>query len=652
MKQKSTKSRRTQPHKPRYIIGQVDYVHPSYAYIITAPDQADIWISKKDLGRALHQDQVQVSVTVPQQAGKRPVGRVVKIISRAKTHYVGLVSQRAEGIFVVPISRRMHYDIQVQPADLQGARINDKVIVKLVETPTLCQAPTGQVIRVLGPAGEHAVEMHAIMAEFELPAHFPAPVVAEAATIPQAIPAREIKRRKDFRPKTTFTIDPTDAKDFDDALSLEILPNGHYEVGIHIADVSYYVPEGSHIDQEAFARGTSVYLVDRTLPMLPERLSNELCSLRPHQDRLAFSAVFEIDTQGTVHSEWFGETVIHSDKRFTYEEAQQVLQGQTGEHYAALQALDRLAKQLRAGRFQQGAIHFETTEVRFQLDTCGKPLAILPKAIHDTNRLIEEFMLLANQRVARHVSRLRAGKHRPTFVYRTHDTPDLAKWSDFALWVEQFGYTLSRHLKRLPASLNRLTANVAGKPIAHIIQSLAIRMMAKALYTTEANPHFGLAFTHYTHFTSPIRRYPDLMVHRLLKQYLTGTWALDARTTQAYTSKCQHASERERIAAEAERASIKYKQVEFMASQLSGAILQGTISGLMEWGMYVALTDTLCEGMVRLADMQDDYYLLDKKLFKLTGQRTKKVYRLGDVIKVQVKACDIHTRTIDLWLAA
>ena len=629
-----------------YVTGKVDYVNPSYAYIVTEEGEDDIWVSKENLRSALDQDVVRVLLSQLKARAKHPVGKVVAILERSKTTWVGQVVQRGKAMFVVPTSKRMHDDILVKAKNLHDAQPHDKVIVELMATPTAAQPLEGKVTRILGQAGKHETEMHAIMAEFDLPTDLPAQVLAAAKAIAGTIPASEVARRRDFRKVPTFTIDPVDAKDFDDALSLAQLPNGHYQVGIHIADVSYYVPEGSPIDQEAFARGTSVYLVDRTIPMLPERLANELCSLRPHVDRLAFSAVFELDAHGKLHEEWFGETIIHSAKRFTYEAAQQALVHQQGDFYQELATLDKLAKTLRAERFKQGAINFETSEIRFELDSQGKPLRILPSVSQDTHRLIEEFMLMANKQVALHVRRIKQGKRRPTFVYRTHDKPDLEKLADFALFVKQFGYSIKTNLRSLPASLNALTARIAGQPMANVIQSLAIRLMAKALYTTKAKPHFGLAFQHYTHFTSPIRRYPDLIVHRLLKQYLQGQLKFDEQT---YEKWCQHASERERVASEAERASIKYKQVELMQTWL-GTVMEGVISSMMAWGLYIELVDTLCEGMVRLADMTDDHYVLDEKKFTLTGQRTKTVYRLGDVVKVRVKSCDINHRKVDLEL--
>jgi ribonuclease R len=639
--------KKSKNNQPAYVVGKVDYVNPSYAYVIVGDGQPDILVKQKDLLFALNQDVVKVAITQPSKGdAKHPVGRVVEILERPVQQFVGTVQQQGKSYFVLPSSKRMHYDIFVRPENLQGARHQDRVIVKLLTGPTASKNPEGKIIQVLGPMGDHETEIHAIMAEFNLPTDFPAPITQATKAIPSTIPAKEIARRKDYREIFSLTIDPEDAKDFDDALSIRYLDNGRIEVGVHIADVSYYVQEGSIIDQEAFERGTSVYLVDRTIPMLPERLSNDLCSLKPLEDRLAFSAVFELDEHGTLHHEWLGETIIHSKHRLTYEEAQQAITQPPHKLHRELATLNKLAKKIRHERFQQGAINFDTPSVKFQLDPQGKPLSILPKVSQDSHRLIEEFMLLANRRVALHVRRMKQGKQFPTFVYRTHDQPNLDKLGDFALFVKQFGYSINTDPKEVASSINELSESLADKPESRIIQTLAIRLMAKALYTTEAKPHFGLAFEHYTHFTSPIRRYPDLMVHRLLKKYLAGHFQFDEAS---YENKCQHASERERIAAEAERASIKYKQVELMET-LQGQVLQGIISGITEWGMYIELLDILCEGMIRLSDLRDDYYMLDRKGFKLVGERTKKTYQLGDLVQVAIKRCDIAKRTVDLVL--
>ncbi|MEL6358579.1 MAG: ribonuclease R [Bacteroidota bacterium] len=630
------------------VTGRVDHVSPAYAYIVPQDgDQPDIWVREENLLGALHKDIVQVKIHLQNKVG-RVTGRVVAIVERNAAPIVGRLVHRGKVSFVIPDGRRMHHEIVVRPEELKGAQNDDKVIVKITDWPNGSQEPSGVIQEVLGPAGTHEVEMHAIMAEFGLPTRFPTPVMVEANAIPTAIPKSELARRKDLRVVPTMTIDPEDAKDFDDALSLRKLSNGHYEVGIHIADASYYVPEGGLLDQEALERGTSVYLVDRTVSMLPEKLSNELCSLRPQEDKLTFSAIFELDSRGKVHKEWIGESVIHSDKRFTYEEAQQIITNQSGLFCEELTLFNQLAKQLRAQRFRQGAINFETPEVRFELDEQGKPLRIVPKVRQDTHKLVEEFMLLANTRVATRVAKMQPGKNRPTFIYRTHDHPDPDKLNDFWLFVKQLGYAINPKQQSVPQAINTVTTAVEGQVAENIVQSLAIRTMAKALYTTEAKGHFGLAFQHYTHFTSPIRRYPDIMVHRLLKQYLQGNFQADAR---AYEAQCRHASEREKVAADAERASVRYKQVEWMQA-LQGQVLDGVISGVTEWGLYVELTDNFAEGMVRLADMTDDYYMLDEKGFKVVGRRSKKTYRLSDQVRVRVKDCDLTRRTVSLSLVA
>jgi ribonuclease R len=633
---------------PNYIVGQVDHVNPAYAYIVPkAEEQEDIWVKQEDLLGALDQDLVKVLVLQQAKENKRSVGRVVEIIERNQAPIVGRLDRHGKNAFVIPDGRRMHYDIFIKEQALGGAKHNDKVIVKIAGWPHGDKNPIGVIQKVLGQAGLHEVEMHAIMAEFGLSSCFPSRVMAEAQAIPEAIPKHEIDQRKDFRTVPTLTIDPEDAKDFDDALSLRQLPNGHYEVGIHIADASYYVKEESLLDQEALERGTSVYLVDRTIPMLPEKLSNELCSLNPHEDKLTFSAVFELDDQGKVQKEWMGTTVIHSNKRFTYEEAQQVITQKQGNFYQELHRLNQLAKQLRAERFRQGAISFETVEVKFQLDAQGKPLCIVPKVWQDTHRLVEEFMLLANARVARRVSEMQQEKNLPTFVYRVHDDPNPDKLNDFWGFVKQLGYQGPTKQQSISHALNVILKAASGTSEANIIQSLAIRTMAKAVYTSEDKRHFGLAFQHYTHFTSPIRRYPDIMVHRLLKQYLKGLFNADP---QSYKTKCLHVSERERVAADAERASTRYKQVEFMQT-LQGKVLKGIISGVTDWGIYVELVKNRCEGMVRLADMTDDYYELDEKGFKVVGKRFKKIYRLGDEVHVQVESSNLTKRTVSLCFA-
>ncbi|MDH5400532.1 MAG: VacB/RNase II family 3'-5' exoribonuclease, partial [Cyclobacteriaceae bacterium] len=455
---------------------------------------------------------------------------------------------------------------------------------------------------------------------------------------------QEVKKRRDFRTVTTFTIDPEDAKDFDDALSFRLLDNGNYEIGVHIADVTHYVRPETELDEEAFERATSVYLVDRTVPMLPERLSNELCSLRPNEDKLTFSAVFEMNDRAEVVNTWLGRTIIHSDRRFSYEAAQEVIETGEGDFANEIITLNGLAKQLKKDRFAHGAINFETTEVRFRLDDKGKPVEVIPRIRKDAHKLIEEFMLLANRSVATFVYDKKKGKNKDTFVYRVHDNPDPEKISDFAQFAAKFGHKLNGQEGSISKWINQLMGEIAGQPEEHVLQTLAIRSMAKAIYTTEEKGHFGLAFRHYTHFTSPIRRYPDMMVHRLLQHYLDEGKSPDR---EEYEEQCTHSSNREKRAADAERASIKYKQVEFMASA-EDRDYAGIISGVTEWGIYVEINETKCEGMVRLADLKDDYYEFDEKNYRIFGRSKGKVYTLGADVTVRVKNTDIDKRIIDL----
>jgi ribonuclease R len=472
-------------------------------------------------------------------------------------------------------------------------------------------------------------------------------VEKESKRIEEGITREEIKRRRDFRDITTFTIDPEDAKDFDDALSFKKLDNGHYEIGVHIADVTHYVRTDSALEKEAYDRATSVYLVDRTIPMLPEHLSNGLCSLRPNEDKLTFAAVFEMDDKGKIFDQWFGRTIIHSDKRFSYEEAQEVLESGLGPFVEELTILNDLAKKLRKQRFAKGAVNFETTEVKFKLDEKGRPLAVIPKVRKDAHKLIEEFMLLANKHVATFIYEFKKGKEKNTFVYRIHDFPDPDKVKDFALFAKQFGHRMNVDEASISSSLNKLMSDIEGKPEQNVLEQLAIRTMAKAKYSTETKGHFGLAFEHYSHFTSPIRRYPDMMAHRLLQHYLDEGKPVGK---VEFEERCVHSSEREKRAADAERASIKYKQVEFMANQ-ENKDYEGLISGVTEWGIYVEIIETKCEGMIRMADMTDDFYEFDEKSYRIIGRKTGKIFRLGDKINVRVKKTDIDRRLIDLVFA-
>jgi ribonuclease R len=635
--------------KAVFITGRVDFVNPRFAYVISPESKEDLWISANKLNFAFDGDIVKAMVyTDAQKKDKKPEGEVVEIIERKKTDYVGKIDIAPRFSFVIPDGRKMHYDIFVPHDKIMGANDKDKVVVRIKEWPDKNNKnPVGEVIEVLGKAGENETEMNAIMAEFGLPVKFPQKVINESEEISEVITPEEIGKRRDFRNITTFTIDPVDAKDFDDALSIRKLENNNWEIGVHIADVTHYVTASTEIEKEAFRRATSVYLVDRVIPMLPEKLSNGLCSLRPKEDKLTFSAVFEMDNDAKILKQWFGRTIIHSDRRFSYEEVQEVLESKEGDFKEEILVLDDLAKKLRTERFKKGAIGFETVEVRFQLDQNGVPLAVVPKIRKDAHKLIEDFMLLANKKVAEYVFFMKKGQDKNTFVYRTHDHPNTEKLNALALFAKRFGHDVQLEEEdKIAASLNKLVEEVEGKPEQNVLQSLAIRTMAKAKYTTEPDIHFGLAFQHYTHFTSPIRRYPDMMVHVLLDHYLNGG---KSENKTYYEDKCIHASEMEKLAADAERASIKYKQVEFMSKML-GQEFDGIVSGVTEFGLFVEMVETKCEGLVRMSELDDDYYEFDAENYRIIGKKNKRMYTLGDTVKVKVIRTDLEKRTIDLEL--
>ena len=626
---------------PELLSGTVDHVSSKFGYIITG-EAEDVYVRGRDMNYAMHGDKVKVEVFETRHGRKRE-GKIAEIVERSRANIVGRMELRGSYGFVVPDNKKVHEDIFIPEHLLDGAIHNDKVIVNISVWPTRGKKAEGKVTRVLGPAGVNDAEIHSIMAEYDLPFEFPENVLRESEAINDDI-KKAAKGRRDFRNVLTFTIDPEDAKDFDDALSFKALDNGHYEVGVHIADVTYYIKTDSAIEDEAFERATSVYLVDRTIPMLPERLSNGLCSLRPHEDKLTFSAVFEIDDKAEIKNRWVGRTIIHSDRRFTYEDAQECIETGEGDHANELITLNGLAKILKDKRFASGAVNFETTEVKFRLDEEGRPLEVVPKIRKDAHKLIEEFMLLANRSVAEFIYQRKQGKHKDLFVYRVHDDPDPEKVAAFADFAKKFGHSLDARQGGISTSINRLLAEIENKPEGNVLQTLAIRSMAKAVYTTEPKGHFGLAFRHYTHFTSPIRRYPDMMVHRLLQHYLDDGKSPDS---EEYEEQCVHSSNMEKRAADAERASIKYKQVEFMASAPDKPY-EGIISGVTEWGIYVELVDTKCEGMVRLSDLKGDFFEYDEKNYCVFGASTGKVYTLGDKLTVRIKKTDIDKRIIDL----
>jgi ribonuclease R len=643
--------------------GVVDHVNSKFAFVVPTTASGirgersdDIWVSTDDLNGAVDGDRVRVlKFSDSGNRSRRVEGKVANIVERGRTELVGRIEVWPTYGFVIPDSKKVYEDIFIPKEKLAGATDDDKVIVRLTKYPSGGggkQRFEGEVITVLGAAGENNTEMHAILAEFGLPIDFPNDVEEEAEAIPTKILKKDLAKRRDMRDVTTFTIDPVDAKDFDDALSVQMLDNGNYEIGIHIADVTHYVKPGSRLEEEAFKRATSVYLVDRVVPMLPEKLSNGLCSLRPNEDKLTFSAVFELTPDARISKEWFGRTVIHSDRRFSYEEAQDILNNSNGDYLSELQLLNELAHKLRKERFKNGAINFETVEVRFKLDENGVPLSVYPKLRQDTNKLIEEFMLLANKRVAEYVhllSKQNKKGEENTMVYRIHEGPDTDRLQQFADFAGRLGYKLSVDEEHLSSSMNRFMASIEGKPEASMLSQLAIRTMSKARYSTDDLGHFGLAFRRYSHFTSPIRRYPDMMAHRLLQHYLDKGKPEDRDTLE---DQCKHASAREKMASDAERASIKYKQVEFMSRMDPNRTFEGVISGVTEFGIFVEITENNCEGLVRMQDLSNDYYEFDKENYRIIGSRTKKMYTFGDQVVVRVKETNLGRRSMDFALVS
>ena len=629
-----------------YLTGTLDLKPTGKGYLITETKGEDIYIAAINTAHALNGDQVKV-LLFPRRKGKKPEGQVVEIIKRNKTQVVGTLEVSKNFAFVVPDSQNMPVDLFIPISNLNGGKTGQKVIAKITEWPPQSENPFGEVLHVLGTPGNNDVEMKSILAEFEFPFSFSTKCEKEADRFPEDLPADEVKKRKDFRGTYTITIDPADAKDFDDAISLRVLGNGHYEVGVHIADVSYYVQPNTAIDKEAFDRGTSIYLVDRVIPMLPERLSNKLCSLVPNQDRFCFSAVFELDEDAKVVTEWYGKTVIHSQHRFNYDEVQEIIETGKGETALEILTLDRLAKKLRDERFKKGSINFETQEVRFRLDKQGNPLEIYLREMKDSNKLIEDFMLLANRKVAEYIGKVKTTSKPKPFVYRVHDSPVPEKLENFTQFIAKLGYKMNlSNRKTLAQSFNKLFEQIKGKGEENMVESIAIRTMAKAYYTTENIGHYGLAFPYYTHFTSPIRRYPDLMVHRLLFNYLQGAGSANK---EEYEEKCQHSSEMERKAETAERMSVKYKQAEYMLDKV-GQVFDGLISGVSKWGIFVEVVGTKCEGLVRMNDMKDDFYYLDEENYQVIGSRRGDQFKLGDKVRIRVKKVDLPRKQMDFVL--
>ncbi|QLE01116.1 ribonuclease R [Galbibacter sp. BG1] len=642
-----------------YYEGVVDMTGRNNAYVVCEDLDSDVFVPFNLLNKALHGDVVEVYVFPRRRSGKKLEGEITKIIERKKTTFVGIVQMQKNFAFVNPTDFKMYTDIFVPKNKIGDAEHGEKVIVEIQDWPKNADSPYGKIVQVLGKPGEHDTEIHAILAEYGLPYNFPEEVEHYANKLDTSITKEEIAKRRDMRDVPTFTIDPKDAKDFDDALSFRILEDGNYEVGIHIADVSHYVTPDTILEEEAYNRATSVYLVDRVVPMLPEILSNNACSLRPNEEKYTFSAVFKMNKDAQVLDKWFGRTVTYSDRRFAYEEAQAIIENQnnkvpvevslTGEDYEveehiadAIITLDKMAKLMRSRRLAAGAISFDKVEVKFELNDKSEPVGVYFKTAKDANKLIEEFMLLANRKVAEFI-----GKQKKTFVYRVHDEPDDEKLMLLQGVISKFGYGINMKSKKtISSSLNSLLEEVQGTKEQNLVDTLTIRTMSKAIYTTDNIGHYGLGFDFYTHFTSPIRRYPDVMVHRLLQHYLDGGASVNE---EKYEEKCKHSSSMEYLATSAERDSIKYMQIKFMEGRYDEEFL-GVISGVTEWGIYVELVDNKCEGMIRTRDIKDDYYVFDEKQYALVGEVTKNTYQLGDEVFVKLKSTDLVKRHLDFEL--
>ena len=638
-----------------YYEGTIDMTSRRTAYFISPDLEEDVFIPTNNLNHALDKDTVKVYV-YNRRKGKKPEGEVIEIIERKKSEFVGVIDIQKNFAFVSTANPKMYTDIFIPKDKIGEAQNGDVVIAKIEDWPKKADSPFGSIIKVLGKQGEHDTEIHAILAEYGLPYDFPIEVEVFAQKIDTTIKESEIKNRRDMRDTLTFTIDPKDAKDFDDALSFKKLDNGNYEIGVHIADVSYYLQEGTILDDEAYKRATSVYLVDRVVPMLPEVLSNFACSLRPNEEKYTFSAVFEINEKAELINQWFGRTVIYSNQRFSYEEAQSIIETKKntipeeisiiGKQYevsdeivAATLKMDELAKILRRHRMNDGAISFDKVEVKFNLNEQGEPEGVYFKISKDANHLIEEFMLLANKKVAEYI-----GKQKKTFVYRIHDEPNVDKLFSLQTVISKFGYSINLKSKvEISKSLNTLLQDVVGKKEQNLIDTLTIRTMSKAKYSTENIGHYGLAFDYYSHFTSPIRRYPDVIAHRLLQHYIDGGKSVDA---ELYEEKCVHSSNMESLATNAERDSVKYMQIKFMQDHKDQEFL-GVISGVTEWGIYVEIVENKCEGMCRIREIKDDYYTFDDKQYALVGEVSKKILQLGDEVYVKVKNADLVKKQLD-----
>ena len=625
--------------------GSISIAAKGFGFVTVATEKADVFISPNHIGQALNGDRVKIQVL---KYGKSRIeGQVIEVIERERTQFVGTIQMHEKFAFLIPDNIKMNTDIYIPKEKLNGAKDKEKALVKITVWPKTAGNPYGEVIEVLGKSGSNDTEMISILCNNGIDYKFPPEVLTEAESVGMELDPEEIKNRRDFRNTTTITIDPVDARDFDDALSFRKLENGHFEIGVHIADVSHYVTPGSAMDVEALKRSNSVYLVDRVVPMLPEQLSNMACSLRPHEDKYSFSSVFEMDETGKVYSEWFGKTVIHSDRRFSYEEAQEIIEGAEGDYKEEIHILDGIAKTLRKYRLKNGALNIESEEMRFKLDEEGMPIEVIIKTSKDAHKLVEEFMLLANRKVAEFIGKSKKGRDPIPFVYRCHDKPDLTKIGLFSVFIDKFGYKLDfTNPDEISKSINKLLSDIRLNNEYSLIQTMAIRSMAKATYETTNIGHYGLAFENYTHFTSPIRRYADLVVHRIVYEELTTK---KHRYGKELDDVCKRISRMERKAVDAERESTKYFQVLFVQDKI-GEEFNGTVSGIAEFGMFVKMDDNQCEGMVAMNDIPGDRFSFDQEKFRIIGSNTKREYNFGDKVRVKIYEVHLAKRQIDLEL--